>query len=93
MVGAHTPKKVDVTIISKLFMDFLSMKKRGKLVEDNKCKIKYEGVRKAMEANTALISTRNMYDMGMINVYVVADDPSSMKANLWHSYTVFTDKG
>ena len=49
-------------------------RKIGKEVENNDLTIYYEGTSKWVEASTLVMSTRNIYERGLVVPYVVANN-------------------
>ena len=88
MVGARCRKVLACLVCSKLCAICEGAKRLNKEPAAHKCVKNYEGSSKGMEAHAALELVKHAKrHRGFIVGCVVADDDSSMKALLRHSYT------
>eukprot|EP00957_Ditylum_brightwellii_P002972 227599-Ditylum_brightwellii.AAC.1 len=91
MVGARSRKVLACLVCSKFCEICEGAKQLKKEPAAHKCVKNYEGRSKGMEAHTALELVKNVkHCRGFIVGCIIADDDSSMKALLGHSYTELT---
>ena len=88
MVGYHTRRTVDVTIIAKLGMKYPHTEKIGKEVEDYKCPRSYKVESKGVKESTVFKKKGG----DLIFPSVVSDDYSLMKENIQQCYNELMGK-
>ena len=87
MIGARTKKPINLVVMAKCCATCAAAEKKEEDPKEHKCPRNYEGSSKGMEATAALRLVKNQYEKnGLIVEYVVADDDSSMRATLRHSF-------
>ena len=87
MIGARTKKILASVVCSKECDKCKRAATNGEKAEPHPCPKNYEGSSKAMESDAALELTIRMYEEQHVFVEkIVADDDSTMKANVRHSY-------
>mmetsp|Transcript_37363 Transcript_37363/g.54638 ORF Transcript_37363/g.54638 Transcript_37363/m.54638 type:complete len:456 (-) Transcript_37363:846-2213(-) len=87
LIGARTKKVLANIVCAKECDKCKQSHANGKKAEPHHCPKNYEGSSKAMEANAALEVTKRMFaDHPIYIEKIVADDDSSMKALVRHSY-------
>ena len=87
MIGGYTGKIISGVVVGKICGKCKSAEKQGVEADPHECPGQYEGSSKGMEADSALVLTKDAWDNRKFCVKnIVADDDSTMRAVLSHSY-------